>query len=68
MGTMMKVLITLPNDLKGYLEELKAEGYTISGYIRGLLEDDRKAWREYQEGQKKQPSKGRRRHKRTPVE
>ena len=33
-----KVLIHLPVSLKKKLDALKAQGFTISGYIRALLE------------------------------
>ena len=34
----VKVLIHLPVSLKVKLDALRVEGYTISGYIRGVLE------------------------------
>jgi len=34
---MERVLIQLPTDLKTKLDALKAQGYTASGFIRGLL-------------------------------
>jgi len=37
MATMTKVLIHLPMEMKDKLDALKAEGYTASGFIRGLL-------------------------------
>lgn len=38
MSTMTKVLIHLPVSMKAKLEGLKAKGYTVSGYIRAVLE------------------------------
>ena len=35
---MERVLIQLPADLKAKLDALRAQGYTVSGYIRALLE------------------------------
>ena len=35
---MERVLIQLPTDLKARLDELRAQGYTASGFIRALLE------------------------------
>ena len=32
-----KVLIQLPVSLKAHLDTLRAQGYTVSGYIRSLL-------------------------------
>ncbi len=52
-----RVLISLTPELKDYLDELREEGFTIAGYVRGLLERDRQDWREYQERQKPQTSK-----------
>lgn len=33
-----KVLIRLPVSLKAQLDALRTQGYTVSGYIRSLLE------------------------------
>jgi len=38
MPTMTKVLISLPMETKLKLDALKAQGFTISGYVRALLE------------------------------
>ncbi len=35
---MERVLIQLPTDLKAKLDGLRSQGFTISGYIRALLE------------------------------
>jgi hypothetical protein len=35
-----KVLIQLPLSLKKQLDALRIQGYTVSGYIRGLIERD----------------------------
>ena len=35
---MKKLLIHLPETLKRKLDDLRAQGYTASGYIRALLE------------------------------
>lgn len=40
MSTMTKVLIHLPVSLKAKLDDLKAQGYTVSGFIRALLEKE----------------------------
>ncbi|HBP87599.1 MAG TPA: hypothetical protein PKK23_02615 [Nitrospirales bacterium] len=58
-----RILISLTPELKTYLGELKEEGYTAAGYIRGLLEKDRQDWREYQASQS-QKGKRRIRHSR----
>jgi len=34
---MERIMIQLPKALKGKLDALKAQGYTASGFIRGLL-------------------------------
>ncbi len=38
MPTMTKVLIHLPMTMKRQLDALRSQGFTISGYIRALLE------------------------------
>lgn len=38
----VKVLIQLPATLKAQLDELRTQGYTISGYIRSVLERELK--------------------------
>jgi hypothetical protein len=38
-----KILIQLPISIKKYLDDLALEGYTASGYIRGLIIGDRQA-------------------------
>lgn len=38
-----KILIQLPVGLKKYLDDIALEGYTASGYIRGLIARDRQA-------------------------
>ena len=35
---MERVLIQLPAELKAQLDALKAQGYTVSGFIRAMLE------------------------------
>jgi hypothetical protein len=35
-----KVLIQLPLTIKKQLDALRSQGYTVSGYIRGLIERD----------------------------
>ena len=35
---MERVLIQLPTDLKVKLDKLRSQGFTISGFIRALLE------------------------------
>ncbi len=42
-----RVLISLTPELKGFLDELRGEGYTIAGYVRNLLEQDMHEWREH---------------------
>ena len=37
---MVKTLVSLPAPLKAKLESLRGQGYTVSGYIRALLELD----------------------------
>ena len=37
---MVKMLVSLPTPLKAKLELLRGQGYTVSGYIRALLEQD----------------------------
>jgi hypothetical protein len=41
----IKVLIQLPVPLKAQLDALRAQGYTVSGYIRSLIERDLKKGR-----------------------
>lgn len=36
----VKVLIQMPGALKQQLDALRTQGYTISGYIRSLIERD----------------------------
>ena len=38
MATMTKLLIHVPVSMKKKLDALKTQGYTVSGYIRALLE------------------------------
>lgn len=40
-----KVLIQLPVSLKAQLDALRTQGYTMSGYIRSLIERDLKKGR-----------------------
>ena len=40
-----KVLIQLPVSLKAQLDALRTQGYTVSGYIRSLIERDLKKGR-----------------------
>ena len=35
---MPRIVISLPKSLKAKLDDLRAKGYTASGYIRSLLE------------------------------
>lgn len=35
---MTKVLIHLPEDLKKRLDRKRSEGYSLSGFVRGVLE------------------------------
>ena len=37
---MVKMLVSLPAPLKSKVESLRQQGYTVSGYIRALLERD----------------------------
>lgn len=37
---MERVLVQLPREIKGKLDELKAQGYSVSGFIRALLEKE----------------------------
>ncbi len=41
----VKVLIQLPLPLKAQLDALRTQGYTVSGYIRTLIERDLKKGR-----------------------
>ena len=41
----VKVLIQLPVSLKEQLNTLRTQGYTVSGYIRSLLERELKKGR-----------------------
>jgi predicted DNA-binding protein len=41
----VKVLIQLPVTLKAQLDALRTQGYTVSGYIRSLIERDLKKGR-----------------------
>jgi hypothetical protein len=41
----VKVLIQLPVALKMQLDALRTQGYTVSGYIRSLIERDLKKGR-----------------------
>ena len=41
----VKVLIQLPASLKEQLNALRTQGYTVSGYIRSLLERELKKGR-----------------------
>jgi hypothetical protein len=38
----VKVLIQLPVSLKAQLDALRTQGYTVSGYIRSVLERELK--------------------------
>lgn len=44
-----KMLISLPKSMKQQLAALRAEGYTVSGYIRHVVEADLKRKRTVQE-------------------
>jgi len=37
---MQRVLIQLPTEMKGKLDALKAQGYSVSGFVRALLEKE----------------------------
>jgi len=37
---MQRVLIQLPTEMKAQLDALKAQGFTISGFIRALVEKE----------------------------
>lgn len=39
---MVKILISLPVSAKAFLDQLKEEGYTASGYVAHLLAEDLK--------------------------
>ena len=41
----VEVLIHLPVTLKAQLDELRTQGYTVSGYIRSLIEREMKKGR-----------------------
>ncbi len=41
----VKVLIQLPMSLKAQLDALRTQGYTVSGYIRSVLERELKKGR-----------------------
>lgn len=43
---MVKVLIHVPAPLKAQLDMLRSQGYSTSGYIRALVEQDLEARRE----------------------
>ena len=38
MSKLIRIVIQLPEDLKDQLDCLKLQGYTISGFIRAMLE------------------------------
>ena len=38
MSKLIRIVIQLPEDLKEQLDGLKQQGYTISGFIRAMLE------------------------------
>ncbi len=42
MPVMERVMIQLPKPLKAKLDSLRTQGYTTSGYIRALLEQELK--------------------------
>jgi len=42
---MIRVLIQLPQPLKTQLDASRTQGYTVSGYIRSLIESDLKKGR-----------------------
>ncbi len=37
---MQRVLIQLPTEMKAKLDALKAQGYSVSGFIRALIEKE----------------------------
>lgn len=43
---MIRLNIQLPVPLKAKLDAMRGQGYTVSGYIRGLIERDfiKKGW------------------------
>ncbi len=45
-----KILISLPKSMKQQLAALRAKGYTVSGYIRHVVEADLKRRRTAQKG------------------
>jgi hypothetical protein len=47
---MTKLLINLPDTMKHQLAALRAQGYTVSGYIRHVVEADLKRRRTSQKG------------------
>ncbi len=41
----VKILIQIPGAMKQQLDALRGQGYTVSGYIRSLIERDlKKGW------------------------
>lgn len=40
MTTMERVMIQVSSDTKAKLDRLRLEGYTLSGYVRSLIEKD----------------------------
>ena len=48
-----KMLISLPESMKQQLDALRAEGYTVSGYIRHIVEADLKRRQTAQKGGEK---------------
>ena len=40
---MVKLLIQVPQPIKAKLDAMRAQGYTVSGYIRALLERELKS-------------------------
>ncbi|MDR4485382.1 MAG: hypothetical protein R3B95_19655 [Nitrospirales bacterium] len=55
-----RVLVSVTPKLKGYLDELREDGFTAAAYIRGLLEDDCRAWRDYERAHPEEVAQARR--------
>ncbi len=49
---MVKLLVNLPAPLKAKLDALRAQGFTVSGYIRALLERELNGKEESSNGRK----------------
>ena len=62
MATMTKLLIHIPVAMKQKLDGLRSQGYTVSGYLRNLIEDDMEARTEFEAKQQRRKGKGGTRH------